>query len=294
MTTTVSTRLMRTIAETRATIEAAKHAGKTIGFVPTMGALHEGHLSLVKASVATCDRTVVSVFVNPTQFGPGEDFDRYPRELEKDLQLLEKLGCWLVFAPSTEEMYPKGSETLVDVGAVARPLEGTARPKHFAGVATVVLKLFQIVPADQAFFGQKDYQQTLVIQQLIHDLSVPIKLVVCPTVREADGLAMSSRNAYLSPSQREQAMSLWQSLQLAKQLVTEGTVDVAEITRKMQSVFASQPDAVIEYIAFVEDGTVQSVETIAGPTVILLAVRVGKTRLIDNLRIGLEPPMRAD
>lgn len=285
---TAATRLTHTIAETRAAIQAAKRAGKTIGFVPTMGALHEGHLSLVEASLKACDHTVVSVFVNPTQFSPSEDFDCYPRELEKDLQLLKKLGCWLVFAPSTDEMYPNGSETLIDVGSVAGPLEGDARPDHFAGVATVVLKLFQIVPADRAFFGQKDYQQTLVIKQLVSDLCVPIEVTICPTVRESDGLAMSSRNAYLSPSEREQALSLWKSLQLAQQLVREGMTDVAKIKRQMQEIFNQHTGANVEYIAFVEDGTVQPVETITGPTVVTLAVRMGKTRLIDNLRITVD------
>lgn len=285
MPSTANTQLIHFAAETRATVEAAKRAGETVGFVPTMGALHAGHLSLVEASLDACDRTVVSIFVNPTQFGPGEDLTRYPRELEKDLQLLEKLGCWLVFAPSTEEMYPEGSETLIDVGSVARTLEGAARPTHFAGVATVVLKLFQIVPADRAFFGQKDYQQTLVIKQLVHDLSVPIEITVCPTVREPDGLAMSSRNAYLSDQQRQQALSLSKALQLAERLVAEGVTDVAELETRLTAHLAEYPDVEVDYLAFVEAGTVRPVQTVEGPTVLAVAARVGDTRLIDNHRV---------
>ncbi len=292
-------RLMTLAAETRAAVMAAKLAGETIGFVPTMGALHAGHLRLVEASLAACDRTVVSIFVNPTQFGPGEDLERYPRVLEQDLLLLEKLGCWLVFAPTTAEMYPEDSAIfvdvgvdvgLVDVGAVAAPLEGAARPDHFRGVAMVVLKLFQIVPADRAFFGQKDYQQTLVVKQMVRDHNLPIDIEVCPTVREPDGLAMSSRNAYLSPEQRQQALSLWQSFQLAEQCYAGGYRDVAEIKAKMQQHFDAlsgvDSGVDVEYIAFVEAGTVQPVTKITGPTIIVIAVRVGKTRLIDNWLIG--------
>lgn len=282
----VQTRLVTTAAQARSLVLAARCEGETIGFVPTMGALHDGHLSLAETSLASCDRTVVSIFVNPTQFGPGEDWDRYPRELEQDMQRLEKLGCWFVFAPSTEEMYPSASETQIDVGTVARPLEGAARPEHFRGVAKVVLKLFQIIPADRAFFGQKDYQQTLVVKQLVRDLSVPIEIVVCPTVREPDGLAMSSRNAYLSVAERQQALSLWQALQLAERLYVDGEHEVAEIEKAMRKHFAVLPEVKVEYIAFLEAGTVQPVQTITGPTAIVIAARVGATRLIDNHLLG--------
>jgi len=278
--------LLTTIAETRAAVQAARRAGETLGFVPTMGALHDGHLRLVEASLAQCDRTVVSIFVNPIQFGPDEDLQRYPRVLERDMQLLKELGVWLVFAPSEAEMYPTDSETTVDVGSVADPLEGAARPEHFRGVATVVLKLFQIVPADRAFFGQKDYQQTLVIRQLVRDLCVPMEIEVCPTVREPDGLALSSRNAYLAPSQREQAVSLWQALQLAQSQHEAGERDVAQIELAMRSHFARLPEVAVEYIAFLEAGTVHPVREITGPTVIAIAARVGETRLIDNWQIG--------
>ncbi len=287
---TMLTQVITSADEMREAVLAARREGETIGFVPTMGALHEGHLSLVEASRAVCDRTVVSIFVNPTQFAPGEDLQRYPRVLEQDVQLLEKLGCWLVFAPTVEEMYPDDSDTLVDVGTVAQPLEGASRPGHFPGVATVVLKLFQIVPAERAFFGQKDYQQTLVVKQMVRDLSIPIEIEVCPTVREPDGLAKSSRNAYLSPEERQQALSLWQSFLLAKRLHADGNTDVTDLTRQMQQHFAAVSEAEseveVEYIAFLEAGTVRPVATITGPTIIAIAARVGKTRLIDNCLIG--------
>ena len=283
---TTLTQVITSAVEMRKAVLTARREGETIGFVPTMGALHEGHLSLVEASRAVCDRTVVSIFVNPTQFAPGEDLQRYPRVLEQDLRLLEKLGCWLVFAPTVEEMYPDDSDTLIEVGAVAEPLEGASRPGHFAGVATVVLKLFQIVPADRAFFGQKDYQQTLVVKQMVRDLSVPIEIEVCPTVREPDGLAKSSRNAYLSPEERQQALSLRQSFLLAERLYAGGNNDVADLTRQMQQHFAGVPEVEVEYIAFLEAGTVGPVTTVTGPTVIAIAARVGKTRLIDNCLIG--------
>lgn len=281
-------RVCETIEEARAAVLSAKAEGETIGFVPTMGALHQGHLSLVKAAQAECDRTVVSIFVNPTQFEPHEDFHRYPRVLDEDLKKLESLGCWLVFAPSVEEMYPPDAvnETIVDVGTVARSWEGVARPHHFGGVATVVLKLFQIVPADRAYFGRKDYQQSLVVRHLVEDLSVPISIRVCPTVREPDGLAMSSRNVYLSPAERSQAQLLWKSLQLAEQLYADGEKDAHQILEQMKRLLSTAEDLSLEYIACLAEGTVRPVETITGPTVIALAARVGQTRLIDNHMIG--------
>lgn len=220
-------------AEIRKAIVQAQQVGETVGLVPTMGALHGGHLSLVDASLDECDRTVVTIFVNPTQFGPGEDFDHYPRTMEQDLTLLRERGCWKVFAPTVEEMYPAGHETIVDVGSIRKPLEGEARPRHFFGVATVVLKLLNMAPADRAYFGQKDYQQTLVVRKLASDLNVPTEICVCPIVREADGLAMSSRNAYLSPKGRRQALTLSQSLELATRMYAEGETDVARLRVKM-------------------------------------------------------------
>lgn len=283
---TTHPRIVTTVAEVRTAVREAQAAHETVGFVPTMGALHEGHLSLVDASNAECDRTVVSIFVNPTQFGPQEDQDRYPRMLERDCELLAARGCWLVFAPSAREVYPEGYETFVEVGSVAEPLEGTIRPGHFRGVATVVLKLFQMVPADRAYFGRKDYQQSLVVKRMIADFNLAIHLVVCPTVREADGLAMSSRNAYLNAEERQQATALWRALQLAESLANCGERDVARITTAMRKVLSAAKIHEIDYVAFLADGTVQPVQTIAGPTVVAIAARVGQARLIDNHRIG--------
>lgn len=278
--------IVTTIAEIRRAVIEAQRAGETVGFVPTMGALHEGHLSLVDAAQAQCDRTVVSIFVNPTQFGPTEDKDRYPRTLEKDCEMLAARGCWLVFAPTAAEVYPPGHETFVEVGAVAQPLEGEIRPGHFRGVATVVLKLFQMIPADRAFFGRKDYQQALVVEKMIADFNLPIELVVCPTVREVDGLAMSSRNAYLNPAERQQAGTLWKSLQLAETLYQQGETNATKISASMRECLNDAGITQIDYIAFVKPGTVQAVEMLTGPTVIALAARVGQARLIDNYTIG--------
>lgn len=277
--------LATTAAEIREVVLAARGEGKLIGLVPTMGALHAGHLSLVEAARRACDVVVTTIFVNPTQFAPGEDLERYPRDLERDCQQLSSLGCDVVFAPATDEMYPEGMTTSVDVGQVGRVLEGAARPTHFAGVATIVLKLLNLIPASKAFFGQKDYQQTVVLQQMVRDLNVPIELEVCPIVREADGLAMSSRNAYLSLEERKQAVALSQSLALAADLQRGGEKSAEVIRQRMIDHFASvglQPD----YIAFLRPGTVEPVEQLEGPSVVALAVAVGTTRLIDNRVIG--------
>lgn len=283
---TVTTRIETSAREIFATVRAAQRNGETVGLVPTMGALHKGHLSLVNRSVAECDKTVVSIFVNPTQFAPNEDLKSYPRALDRDVSLLQERGCWLVFAPAVEEVYRAGHDTTIDVGSVAKPWEGAARPTHFPGVATVVLKLFLMVPADRAYFGQKDYQQSLVVRQLVADLNVPIEIHVCPIVREPDGLAMSSRNAYLSAEERSQACLLWQSLKLAESLYIEGETDVATIKQAMVRLLGSIGDIRVDYIAFLGEGTVRPVETIAGPTIVAIAAHVGRTRLIDNHRIG--------
>jgi pantoate--beta-alanine ligase len=279
-------RVVTEAAAIREIVRAARQSGKTVGFVPTMGALHAGHLSLVDAARAECDLAVVSIFVNPTQFGPKEDLSRYPRDLNRDLELLGGRGCDLVFAPSVEEMYPAGYVTSVDVGPLGRELEGEYRPDHFRGVATVVLKLFEIVPADVAFFGRKDYQQTLVVERMVTDLNVPTEIRVCTTVREVDGLAMSSRNAYLSADERKRALVLSQSLQLVERLVSEGVRDVEQIRGKMLAAISAVGGVEVQYIAFVADGSVRPVTTIEGPTTVAMAAMVGKTRLIDNLRIG--------
>lgn len=279
-------RVLSTVAEVRSVVKAAQAAGETVGLVPTMGALHEGHLQLVDASQSECDQTVVSIFVNPTQFGPGEDADRYPRTLQRDCELLAERGRPLVFAPTDAEIYPPGSDAFVEVGAVAKPYEGEIRPRHFRGVATVVLKLFNIIPADRAYFGRKDYQQTLVVQQMVKDFNIPIEIVLCSTAREPDGLAMSSRNAYLSSSDRKQATAIHRSLQLAESLYRNGEADVDTLTKQMRGCLADSNITDVDYIAFVAAGTVHPVDRITGPTVVALAARVGATRLIDNHTIN--------
>lgn len=250
-----------------------------------MGALHRGHASLVEASSRECDFTIVTIFVNPTQFGPEEDLARYPRSLAADVALVGSLGADLVFAPDEATMYPPGYATFIEVGAVALPLEGQFRPGHFRGVATVVLKLFQLAPADVAYFGQKDYQQTLVVRQMVRDLNVPIEIRVCPIVREADGLALSSRNVYLSQRERADALTLVRSLRRASELVAGGERDSRRILDEMRSLYAPLPDATIDYLALVDPQTLSNVERVDGPTLAAVAVRIGATRLIDNLLI---------
>jgi pantoate--beta-alanine ligase len=274
------------VAAMRAAVRAMQQAGATVGFVPTMGALHEGHLSLVDAAAAECDRVVASIFVNPTQFGPSEDFTKYPRPLERDLELLRGRGCNLAFVPEAAEMYPAGYGTSIDVGPVAVPWEGAARPGHFSGVATVVLKLFECVPADRAYFGRKDYQQTLVVRRMVADLNLPIDVRVCPIVRDADGLALSSRNVYLSPDERRRALALSQSLRLAEEIISGGERDALVVRERMLALIAAVGGVRAEYVAIVRDGTVDEVAEIDGPVTIAVAARVGATRLIDNVRIG--------
>jgi pantoate--beta-alanine ligase len=280
-------KIITTVSELRETIAAVRRSGKRIGFVPTMGALHKGHLSLVHASKAECDCTVVSIYVNPTQFGPNEDFSKYPRTMEADLKLLAGCGTDFVFAPSNEEMYPPGDATTVEVGGVAEPLEGQFRPGHFRGVATVVLKFFNMVQPDVAFFGQKDYQQVAVIRRMVADLKVPVTVRVCPIVREPDGLAMSSRNRYLSPAARQRALVLWESLLTAAKLVEEGERDARRILAEMQEVIETAEDARIDYVALVDPDTLQPVEQIAASTLAVLAVKIENTRLIDNCLLAL-------
>lgn len=279
-------RVIESGAELRIAVVESRRTGSTVGLVPTMGALHEGHLSLVDAARAECDLVVVTIFVNPTQFGPGEDYARYPADLEADLARLRDRGCDMVFAPSVEEMYAAGHETTIDVGSVALPLEGAYRPTHFPGVATVVLKLFNLAPADRAYFGRKDYQQALVIRRLVEDLDVPVEVCVCPIVRAPDGLAMSSRNAYLNAAQREQAVALYESLQLAERLAGEGERRVEVLRDQMQQHIDATGGVDVQYIAFVKEGSVTPVDAITGPTAVLIAAKVGDARLIDNCLIG--------
>ncbi|HEY2759595.1 MAG TPA: pantoate--beta-alanine ligase [Pirellulales bacterium] len=270
----------------REAVRKARQAGKSVGLVPTMGALHEGHLSLLETARSECDLTIASVFVNPTQFSPQEDFRNYPRDLTRDLELLGRLGCDIVFAPDNEEMYRPNHATFVDVGSIGQMLEGEFRPMHFRGVATIVLKLFQLAPADRAYFGRKDYQQSIVVRQMVKDLNVPIDIRVCPTTRESNGLAMSSRNVYLSADDRRRATALAKSLRIAEQLVSEGERDVAAIRRLMQQEIDNTGGIKVQYIAFVADGTLIPVARIDGPTTVALAAIVGNTRLIDNTLLG--------
>ncbi len=273
-------RVVHTIAEARAVRRALPG---TWGFVPTMGYLHEGHLSLVRRARAENDRVAVSIFVNPTQFGPHEDYARYPRDLERDLRLLEPLGVDLVFIPSVEEMYPPGFQTWVIVEEVSRPLEGASRPGHFRGVATVVAKLFNILQPDRAYFGQKDAQQTVVIRRMVQN--IPVEIVICPTVREPDGLAMSSRNTYLNPEERRAATVLFRALQAAKVRYEAGERDAERLREAMREVIRAEPLARIDYVSVAHPETLQELERVEGPALLSLAVYIGTTRLIDNLML---------
>ncbi|MGO9111672.1 MAG: pantoate--beta-alanine ligase [Thermoguttaceae bacterium] len=274
-------RVYTTVAEIRAALLPYRRAGKQIGLVPTMGALHEGHLSLVRASKADCDVTVVWIYVNPSQFGPHEDLTKYPRTLQADLEKLATCDTEFVMAPGDAEVYRPGHATWVDVGPLAEPLEGRCRPGHFRGVATVVLKLFGMVWPDFAYFGQKDYQQAAVIRRMVADLDVPVEIRVCPIVREPDGLAMSSRNVYLSPEARQRANVLWRSLDLARQLVAHGERDASAIAQRMTRRILAV-GATIDYVALVDPDSLAAVGRITGPTLAALAVKIDSTRLIDN------------
>lgn len=274
--------VVNTVAELANRVKPARAAGKLVGLVPTMGALHAGHLSLVDASRQQCGYTVVTIFVNPTQFAPGEDFQRYPRTLEADLQALATRGVDLVFAPDTAEMYPSEHATRVEVAGPALPLEGEFRPGHFSGVATVVLKLFNQAQADWAFFGQKDFQQAAIIKRMVADLDVPIRIRVCPIVRDFDGLALSSRNIYLDPAGRAQALQISRSLEAAQQLYAHGERSGAAIERRMREVLGKAPQLRVDYAAVVDAGTLGKTDSIERPAVALVAARVGNTRLIDN------------
>ena len=260
---------------------ALRHEG-TVGLVPTMGFLHEGHLSLIRRARAECDHVVVSIFVNPAQFGPNEDLSKYPRDLDRDLSLIEPLGTDLVWMPTAEIMYPQGYQTWVEVEEVTRPLEGTQRPGHFKGVTTIVAKLFNGVLPDKAYFGQKDAQQAAVIRQMTRDLNFPIEIVVCPIVREQDGLAMSSRNVYLDPEQRKAATVLYRSLSAAKELYEAGERNAEKIRGTMKEVLADEPLANVQYVSCADYDTLEELEEIKGKTLLSMAVFIGKTRLIDN------------
>jgi pantoate--beta-alanine ligase len=257
-----------------------------VGFVPTMGYLHEGHLVLVRRARAENSSVVVSIFVNPTQFGPYEDFDKYPRNPERDLAMLEKEGVDLVFMPSVAEMYPPQFDSWVEVGKVAERLEGATRPGHLRGVTTVVAKLFNIVQPDRAYFGQKDAQQALVIKKMVTDLNMNLEVVIVPTVREPDGLAMSSRNIYLNPQERKAAVVLYQALGLAQKLWSQGEKDAQTIRQQMTALIQKQPLANIDYISIADAETLDELDTVKPPALVSLAVRIGKTQLIDNVVVG--------
>lgn len=273
-------------SDARQHVLEARRKGMKIGLVPTMGALHRGHLSLVKASSSDCDYTTVTIFVNPIQFGPGEDFEKYPRNLDQDMELLEGLGVDMVFAPNPEDVFSPTHSTYVLPPKVAEPLEGELRPTHFRGVATIVLKLFQIIPADVAFFGQKDFQQSRVIQDMVADLSLPVAVQVCPIVRESDGLALSSRNAYLSDAERQQAVSISRGLRLAARMVQDGLTDANSIKDAVIAHLKQAGIERIEYVSLANPQTLKPVEVATAGTMALVAAYSGSTRLIDNVRLG--------
>ena len=274
-------RLLTTVAETRAALLPYRRAGQRIGLVPTMGALHVGHMSLVKTSKSECDITIVWIYVNPSQFGPHEDMAKYPRTLAADLEKLAVCETDFVLAPDDAEVYPPGHSTWVEVGAVAEPLEGRFRPGHFRGVATVVLKMLNMVQPDAAYFGHKDYQQVAVIRRMVADLNVPVEIRVCPTVREPDGLAMSSRNVYLGPDARRRAVVLWNSLEMARQAIAQSQRDAACIVRQMTEMILAAGGQ-IDYVALVDPQSLAAVTQITGPVLAALAVKIDGTRLIDN------------
>lgn len=252
------------------------------GLVPTMGYLHDGHLSLARRARQECKCVVTSIFVNPTQFGPGEDLEKYPRSLEKDLKLLESAGVDLVWTPTPEVLYPPGYQTWVEVERLTQPLEGAVRPGHFRGVTTVVSKLFNAVRPDKAYFGQKDAQQAAVIRQMVRDLNYPLEIVVCPTLREADGLAMSSRNSYLNPAERQAAVVLFGALSAARSAFENGEKDADKLRQVVQDVISAEPLARLQYVSCADYDSLAELETVNAKALLSLAVFVGKTRLIDN------------
>jgi pantoate--beta-alanine ligase len=272
--------VVKTVLEIRASRQKLKG---TVGFVPTMGYLHEGHLALVKQATIENSAVVVSIYVNPTQFGPREDLGAYPRDLDRDIELLRKEGTDVVFVPPDDEMYPSEFSSWVDVEKVTERLEGASRPGHFRGVATVVAKLFNIVQPTRAYFGQKDAQQVVVIKRMAADLNMNLEVVVVPTVRESDGLAMSSRNMYLSPKERQAGTILFKALTLARQLRGGGEKDAENIRRQMTALIQKEPLAQIDYVSIADAETLEELNSLDRPAVASLAVRIGKTRLIDNM-----------
>lgn len=278
--------VVTTIAALRQKLAPRRRAGQTIGFVPTMGYLHQGHLSLVGRAKSENDVTVVSIFVNPLQFGKNEDLEKYPRDLARDSTMLEQAGVDYLFAPGVEDMYPEPMQTVVDLPKLGSELEGEARPGHFAGVATVVTKLFNIVQPDAAYFGEKDYQQVTIIQKMVEDLAQPVRVVPVPTVREADGLACSSRNVYLSPAERAAAVIVPKTLAEAERLLLTGIRDVPTLEAKLIEFLQTEPLAEPEVVAIRHPHTLERIETVTTTALVLLYVRFGKTKLLDNRIIG--------
>ena len=282
-------RIINGIQEMQQTALALKREGKRIAFVPTMGFLHEGHASLLREGRRRGDVLVLSIFVNPIQFGPGEDLERYPRDLEGDCAIARASGVDIVFTPTAAEMYPAGFQTAIRVRDLALPLCGASRPGHFDGVATVVAKLFNICQPDLALFGTKDFQQLAVIRRMAADLSQPLELVGMPIVREIDGLAMSSRNAYLSPAERLSALCLSRTIRLVREHYAAGERDAASLLAAARELIAAEPAATVDYLELRDAASLETVQTVSDTTLLALAVRIGKTRLIDNTLLGDEP-----
>ncbi len=280
--------ILRTVSGIRARRQEVARVGTRVAFVPTMGALHEGHRSLIVRGRELADEVWASVFVNPTQFSPGEDFERYPRNEEQDAALLDSWGTALLFAPATKEIYPRPSATVVDLPDLTAGLCGAFRPGHFRGVALVVTKLLNIVQPEVAVFGAKDWQQAAVIRRLVADLSVPVRIEIAPTVREADGLAMSSRNAYLSPAERGAATVLYRALTEAAERVREGLRDAAAVREVLLAALAGEPEARVQYAVVVDPETLEPLEHVGARTLLALAVFIGRTRLIDNMLVEVE------
>jgi pantoate--beta-alanine ligase len=279
--------IAETIDKTRKIIAQAKSAGAKIGLVPTMGALHEGHFSLIKAAKKQTGFVVVSIFVNPTQFGPGEDLAKYPRPFDADVKACKELGVDVIFAPTDKEVYPEKNITWVNVEKLSETLCGKSRPGHFRGVTTVCAKLFNVVQPDAAFFGQKDAQQAVIIQRMVADLNMPLKIVVCPTVREKDGLAMSSRNKYLDAAQRKYAALLYASLQEAEMLIRGGMRKSGEIVGEMEKILKISKQVKVEYISIVNAETLDELDDVRGKVLIAVAAKLGAARLIDNIMLDV-------
>ena len=275
--------VVETIESVRKSVKAARDQDKTVGLVPTMGALHIGHLSLIEAATNQCDFAVVSIFVNPTQFGPGEDFEKYPRTLDEDLGMCREAGVDLVFLPAVQEMYGSEDLTWVAVEKLTEPLCGRFRPGHFRGVTTVCAKLFNIVLPDAAFFGQKDGQQSVVIKRMVADLKMPLEIVVCPTVREVNGLAVSSRNKYLGEQQKRDAALIYESLVKCREMVESGVRNAGDIVEQMTRVLGRAASIEIEYVSIVDAESLQELEEIRGKVMAAVAVKIGPARLIDNI-----------